>query len=174
MNLAVRALTASFGLAMVIYPMAIHATPVVATLTVVAAVLVTLAVAYPRRLSGGPAVIVLVVAYVAAVAARGEVDLLAPLPAGAAFLFVQGIALSGLLAAGAEVERDVIVRRARSAFVGAVGGGIAGTAILALSASTEGASPLGFLVAVGACGLLLVLVGASRPSQSGPKGQDVP
>ena len=178
MNLIARSLTASFGLAMVVYPMALHATPVVAAMTVVAAALAILAVAYPRRLSGGPAVLVLAVAYAAAVAARGEVDLLAPLPAGAAFLFVQGVSVCDLLATGAQVERDLLVRRARSAFVVAVGGGLAGVAALALGAATEGSSPLAFLVAVGACGLLLVVVGASspasRPAPSEPKGQDVP
>ena len=178
MSLIARSLTAAFGLAMVVYPLALHATPVVAALTVVAAVLAALAVVYPRRLSGGPAVLVLAVAYVAAVAARGEVDLLAPLPAGSAFLFVQGVSVCGLLATGADVERNVLVRRARSSFAIAVGGGLAGVTALGLGAATGGSSPLAFLVAVGACGLLLMVVGASRPASrpapSEPKGQDVP
>lgn len=167
-------MTAPFGLVMAIYPLALHATPLVATLSAVAVALVMLAVAFPRRLSGGPAAIVVATAYVAAVAARGEADLLAPLPAGAAFLFVEGVALCGLAAAGVEAERQVITRRVRAAFLVAVGGAGAGVAILALSAATGGSSALAFLVAVGACGLLLVLAGGPKQAQRGPKGQEVP
>jgi hypothetical protein len=174
MNLVARLVTGLFGAGMVVYPMALHATPAVATLSGLAAALAALAVAKPRRLSGGPAVLVVAVAYAAAVAARGDMDLLAPLPAGAAFLFLQGVALCGLLASGAVADRDVIARRAREAVGIVLGGGVVGVAVLTFGAATAGSNELAFLVAVVACGLLLMLGSGSRAARRGPKGQDVP
>jgi hypothetical protein len=174
MSVVVRLVTGSFGAGMVVYPMVLHGTPLVAILTGVAALLAALAVAKPRRLSGGPAVLFSAVAYAAAVAARGDIDLLAPLPAGAAFLFLQGVVLCGLLASGADVDPDAIARRARDAVMVALGGGVLGAVVLTLGAATAGSNPLAFLVAVVACGLLLMLGTGSRTAQRGPKGQDVP
>lgn len=174
MTALARAAAALLGVALAVYPVVLHATPAGAVLSSVAGALALLAALFPRRSSGGPAVLVWLVAYAAALVARGHMDPLAPVAAGGAYLFVESVALAGTLAGGASTERAVLGGRLRSGLLLALAGGVAAAAALAMGTLVAGSGTLAFLVAGTASGLLLALAAGSKPAQGGPKGQNVP